>query len=259
MSAASPATDLFARHYVDLQLSGAVGRVAGGLSAAGLVTVDRLTTRSRVLGFAAQVMRVVHHRDSGADGVTAIYNTGRHDERPGFAGLTNGELALHTEGAALQSPPRLMLMVCTQPAPEGGHSLLLDGHTIHAELEQRCPDAMAVLSGPRAGFFGPSTGIFAPVFARHEDGRVAVRYRQNGLVCWSPLAQMHLHSFWAAAKRNQQMLTLKAGQGYLLDNHRWLHGRTAFDGARRCYRALGNPHEPAPPGFLPRSTGGGAA
>ncbi|MEV4506070.1 TauD/TfdA family dioxygenase [Streptomyces klenkii] len=258
-STTEPETDPFTRHYVDLAQPGAAQIVAGRMGAAGLVTFSGLNTREDVRGFARRVKRIVQHRDSGRDGLTAILNTGRHDERPGFAGLTNNELSLHTEGTALPSPPRLVLLVCTQPAVRGGQALLVDGRTLYAELAERHPDAVAVLSGPRAGFFGPSTGIFAPALARHEGGRVSVRYRQDSLVRWNPLAQMHLHAFRMAAERNQQMLALEAGQGYLIDNHRWLHARTAFEGARRCYRALGNPHDPAPPGFIPRSSAGGVA
>ncbi|MFJ5678081.1 hypothetical protein [Streptomyces sp. NPDC093097] len=46
-------------------------------------------------------------------------------------------------------------------------------------------------------------------------------------------------------------MELHAGEGYLLDNYRWLHARTAFLGTRRCYRALGNPRSRLPHGFAP--------
>ncbi|MGK5543537.1 TauD/TfdA family dioxygenase [Streptomyces sp. URMC 127] len=250
--------DPFAAHFVGLGLHCVVKRVADRLRSAGLVTLGGLTTHAAVLAFSQQIMVIQRQRNSGPDGLAAIYNTGRHDERPGFAGLTNEELSLHTEGTALQSPPRLVLLVCTQPASRGGQALLVDSRTPYAELAERHPDAVTVLSGPRAGFFGPSTWVFAPAFAHHEGRWVSVRYRQDSLVRWNPLAQMHLHEFRMATERNQQMLPLEAGQRYLIDNHRWLHARTAFKGARRCYRALGYPSTPAPPGFIPASAGGAA-
>ncbi|MFE7317826.1 hypothetical protein ACFU7T_32705 [Streptomyces sp. NPDC057555] len=46
-------------------------------------------------------------------------------------------------------------------------------------------------------------------------------------------------------------MELHAGEGYLLDNYRWLHACTAFLGTRRCYRALGNPRFRLPHGFTP--------
>ncbi|MEU2516531.1 TauD/TfdA family dioxygenase [Streptomyces syringium] len=248
-------SDLFAAHFVDPVLPGAVKRVTARRRETGLVTLSGLTTRAAVLGFARQVMDVQRQRDSGPDGLTAIDDTGQHQVRwPRFSGQSSLGPGLHTEGSARVTPPRLVLLVCTEPASQGGHSLLVDGRCLYAETED-CPEAVAALSNPRAGFFGRSGGTFA----QHDGGRVSVRFRQDELVRWHPLARLHLHALRMAAVRHQQMLTLEAGQGYLLDNHRWLHGRTAFHGARRCYRALGNPHEHAPPGFLPRSTGGGAA
>lgn len=249
---AVPAAGPFATHHVDLTASGALARVAARVSAAGLVTVSGLTTRAAVLDFAAQVMTVTPHRDSGADGLTAIFNTGRHEKIPGARGLTSSELALHTEGSQQTHPPRLMLLVCTHPATRGGQVRLVDGRAVFADLEQY-PDAVAALSSPRACFFGGSGGLFAPVFARQPGGRVSVRLRQDELARWNPLAQIHLHLLRKTMDKHEQVLTLRAGQGYLLDNERFLHARTAFEGSRRCYRALGDPRWAASPGFTPKS------
>ena len=41
--------------------------------------------------------------------------------------------------------------------------------------------------------------------------------------------------------RHQSRLLLAPGQGYLLDNHRWLHVRNQFTGDRSYLRALGEP------------------
>ncbi|MEU5428511.1 TauD/TfdA family dioxygenase [Streptomyces olivoreticuli] len=246
--------DLFDSSHVDLRRRRAVQEIAAGIRSAGLVTFSGLASRPEVLGFAEQVMSVARHRDSGPDRLTAIYDTGQHAERPGFAGFTNRELALHTEGSALNTPPRLMLLVCSEPALRGGHTLLADGRRLHADLARRCPDAVAVLSNPRAALFGSSGGIFAPVISLHQEGGVSVRLRQDEFVRWSPLAQMHLHLLRATAARHQQMIVLRAGDGLLLDNHRWLHARTAYEGARLYYRALGSARFSLGPGFLPQRT-----
>lgn len=46
--------------------------------------------------------------------------------------------------------------------------------------------------------------------------------------------------------RNAFAVELQQGQGYLLDNHRFLHGRTAFTGSRELLRALVNLPPPQP-------------
>lgn len=65
------------------------------------------------------------------------------------------------------------------------------------------------------------------------------------------MVQPHLPDLKAAALRYQQSLPLKPGQGYLLDNERWLHARTAFVGDRVHWRALGNPRFDLDHGFAP--------
>ncbi|MET8247782.1 hypothetical protein ABZV31_27265 [Streptomyces sp. NPDC005202] len=58
----------------------------------------------------------------------------------------------------------------------------------------------------------------------------------------------------SAITASQRRLTLRTGQGYLLDNHRWLHARTRFTGDRRLLHALGEPRFALPDGFTPCPT-----
>ncbi|MGP4112346.1 hypothetical protein ACTWP5_15715 [Streptomyces sp. 4N509B] len=128
---------------------------------------------------------------------------------------------------------------------------LTDGRDVHADLARQRPNAAAAFADPRAAFFGGADGVFAPVFAFSAEKRVTLRLRQDDLVRWNPLTEPHVASLRAAIARHRQPLALTAGQGYLLDNHRWLHARARFDGDRLCYRALGMPRFPLPHGFAP--------
>lgn len=246
---ASQNRDVFASCYVNPNGPEAAEGITQRLREVGLVTVDGLNSRGAVLEFASRVMSVVPHRDSGPDGLTVIEDTGRGAIRPGFAGLGRGELEPHTDGSSQPEPPRLMLMVCVRPAEEGGVCLLADGRAVYDDLAASAPDAAAALAEPRTAYFGGSDGHLAQVFAPLGGGRTAIRLRWDGLAQWSPLVRPYLPGLRAAVARHQHMLTLDAGEGYLLDNHRWLHARTAFRGIRRCHRALGNPLFPLPRGF----------
>lgn len=53
-------------------------------------------------------------------------------------------------------------------------------------------------------------------------------------------------SMRAAIQRHTIVLPVRAGSGYVLNNHRWLHGRRGFDGPRLMYRIIANP----PPGSV---------
>lgn len=54
-------------------------------------------------------------------------------------------------------------------------------------------------------------------------------------------------------ERHRVTMMLRPGQGYVLDNYRWLHGRGAFTGDRVFYRVHANPSTASelPRGFTP--------
>lgn len=244
-----PYANAFAYHRIDLAAPGAEALLAAQLRDVGLVTLDGLTSRNAVLAVANRIMNLVPHRDSESDGLTTIRDTRRHTHRAGFAGFGNGDLDPHTERSGTPDPPRLMLLVCGQAAVAGGESLLTDGQAVHTGLFTGGREAGPALAQPRTAFFGAGDGHATQVFTVHPDQRVSVRLRLDGLARWSPIVQPYVPQLRAAAVRHQIPLPLAPGQGYLIDNERWLHGRRAFTGSRLCWRALGYPRFPMPRGF----------
>jgi hypothetical protein len=69
-----------------------------------------------------------------------------------------------------------------------------------------------------------------------------VRYRADGLVKFSPEVTPWLPLLRDVIDRHTISLALEPGHGYVLHNHRWLHGRTAFTGNRVMHRLSLNPH-----------------
>ncbi|MCG7524601.1 TauD/TfdA family dioxygenase [Streptomyces sp. OfavH-34-F] len=251
LDASAISETLFVDHYVNIRAPHAGDVIAAQLRKTGLVTLDGLLTRQQVLECASRLMVIAPHPHGAPDGLTLIQDTGSHAHRSGFAGLGNGELRAHTERSSAPRPPRLLLLVCLQPASAGGETLLADGRDVHARLADENREAAVALCRPRTACFGAGAGHAAQVFTVQADGRVAVRLRQDGLARWSPIVQPHLPALRSAIADSQQRLTLRAGQGYLLDNHRWLHARTRFAGDRRLLRALGDPSSALPDGFDP--------
>ncbi|MEU3096460.1 TauD/TfdA family dioxygenase [Streptomyces sp. NPDC006967] len=135
---------LFEAHVTPLV--GRTSAVMELLRARGVATVEGLDTRAKVLAFAQQVMTLVPHPDSDPDALTTIRDRGAASRRPGLAGLGTGELLAHTERSSLPRPPRLMLLVCQQPAATGGDVLLTDGRALHALLMERAPRALEVMA-----------------------------------------------------------------------------------------------------------------
>ncbi|MFI5685291.1 TauD/TfdA family dioxygenase [Streptomyces sp. NPDC051636] len=143
----------------------------------------------------------------------------------------------------------MRVLFCLRPAAEGGEVLLADGRDVLASLVTEAREAAILLAKARTAYFGAGAGYPSQVFTVHVDGRIPVRLRQDGLARWSPLVPPHLPALRRAIAGCQLRFRLEPGQGYLLDNHRWLHARTRFTGHRLCLRALGEPRVPMPPGF----------
>lgn len=119
---------------------------------------------------------------------------------------------------------------------------MIDGCSVYNDLAMNNPEAAHALSQPRTALFGGAAGYLGSIFEHAQRGRIRVRYRNDGLVKYSPEITRFLPVLTASIKRHTTCFTLEPGQGYVLHNHRWLHGRTAFTGDRVMYRLSLEPH-----------------
>ena len=229
-----------ARYHVDTRRPGVTGALLGCLATHGIATISGIVDRHAALALAWSVGMVVPHRDADAAGVTVLAGT-EPAPQPGYAGLSRRQLTPHTDGTALTRPPTLVMLVCAQPAPSGGEALLVDGRAVHAALQEHAPEAAGPLTRPDAARFGSSPGRLSPVFELAPTGRVVVRFRDDDLAVFSPRTHAALPVLRRLIADHTIVLPLKAGQGYLVQNGWWLHGRTRFDGQRLAWRILVEP------------------
>jgi hypothetical protein len=144
-------------------------------------------------------------------------------------------------------------MSCARSAGRGGDFVLVDGQAIHDELATTAPDALADLSAQRGAYFGGAGGVVGNVFEAGTDGLVAMRLRRDELARFAPQTRRRLAVLAEVIDRHAVTVAAAAGCGYVVNNRRWLHGRTAFTGQRVMHRVLVDPH-PAwriPAGFMP--------
>ncbi|MFQ6197058.1 TauD/TfdA family dioxygenase [Streptomyces sp. NPDC000405] len=212
------------------------------LEAAGLVTFTGLHSVHAVNDVVAEVMNTASFQGPGPYGLHEVRDTRRHAHRADAVDLTRASVELHTSGAALRKPPRLVLIACINPGHMGGQTRLADGHAVFGDLLRERPDTAHALSRKGASLLGRGDDVFpARVFTVRVDRAPVVRLRQDGLVRWPTDSQPHLPVLRNYLALSTMSVTLRAGEAYLLDNHRWLHGRTAFTGPRHFYRAEGKP------------------
>lgn len=246
--------DSWTRYRVNSQGEGRATGLVAELAARGLVLLDDVTSADHLLRLAHSIATVVPHRDSDASGLTTIADIGGQ-MRSGFAGFSACALNPHTDRSGIVNPPALLMMTCGQPASTGGECVVIDGKAVYDDLAESHPEAAKALSTPRSVLFGGAAGYLSSVFSTTGD-QITVRLRLDDLAQFSPEATRWLPVLRAAIDRHATVFRLNAGQGYILDNHRWLHGRRAFTGQRIMYRINGNllPHLGITPGFLTSRT-----
>ena len=230
--------DTFRAYHADILDPAQQPRVIALLREHGLVTFTGITDRDVLASAARRLMSIRPHRDAGPDGLTVITDTQTTD--PGYAAFTNAELVPHTDGTSLPDPPGLLLLCCQQPASQGGNTLLADAAHITATLAVQHPDALQAVSAPRAAYFGTAGGYLGPV-CEPAPGRARIRLRLDDLAMFSADATPVIPLLRAVITQNLQAIHLNAGQGLLVSNTRWLHGRDRYTGPRVMLRILGDP------------------
>lgn len=130
----------------------------------------------------------------------------------------------HTDSQDYQgAPPAIQIMVCRRAAAAGGETRLLDGAALLGRLARENPELHAhLLRTPRTHRF---------YFGDVVSPTVAVK---RGHLVWthSPLPPSDPigHALAAELAREPVIrIAVRDGQTLVVDNHRMLHGREAFD------------------------------
>ncbi|WP_255342381.1 TauD/TfdA family dioxygenase [Nocardiopsis sp. CNT312] len=245
---ATAGTDsLFSRHLFDLSRNDLHRRLVPALAETGLATFDGIPDRAAFAGLARELVALYPHPDGDPDGLTLLHaREAEGNPGTGRRGFTDSELLPHTERSCTPTPPRLLMLMCLTPADHGGRTLLTDGRAVAEDLAHTEPETWRVLSSPRTAYFGGSTGHAGTIFEPTGTDQWTIRLRLDELVRFAPRAIPHLAILRKVIDRHVTSLRLDSGQGFVLDNTRWLHGRHAFQGPRVMLRALGEPRPSLP-------------
>lgn len=156
----------------------------------------------------------------------------------------------HTDCCYLIDSPGLQCFNCVAQDPNGGgFTRLVDSAHVLLQLERDHPETYRFFATRQFAFHHTETGLFALHYAPviQTQGAEVLQFRYNEY----DLAKLDFHSadelelFYshnriliAALKQNEFRIKLRVGDMLVLDNHRVLHGRTAFTGYRNligCY------------------------
>lgn len=217
---------------VDAASHAAADALAAAIEVHGLCKVTGVTAVAEFIEIVATLAPLSVHPDGDGRPSTALAWDPAHGPRRAGIGFSDLAMPPHTDGSTLRQVPTHVGLWCEVPAPEGGTSILIDGYAVHRHL---APEARAALSEPRSADFGGWSSPSA-VFTR-PSSRLEVRYRPDK-VSYSEAAVVALPSLVALIAANVRSCALRASEGWILDNRRWLHGRTAIVGARLAHRVI---------------------
>ncbi len=242
----------FSDYYVDLRDPAAHQLMLSRLDDLGIFTFAVPTPKARqeLLQLASKLGKIYPHTHSDADGVTVILPTEEITDLPGLLGFSRHTLDLHTDCTAVPRPPDLIVNHCAQAAIEGGETLLVDMKDVYEELLHSWPGVAQDLSGPGSMIFGFGKGRYAgSVFEHVGNNRVVCRFRADGAGFSDVRIGTSMQILMDLLGRFCVKLKLESGQGYVINNGRWLHGRSSFVGHREFMRILVTANDPEVPSY----------
>jgi alpha-ketoglutarate-dependent taurine dioxygenase len=218
-------------------------RLARELSTVGAVVLNGIERAEQLLELMRPLGSIEPHRDSRPDGLTHIQADATQLSRAvassaGHLGFRQDGLFPHTDRSGLPRPPDLLAFWIETQSRVGGSALFVDGYELFERLSQTAPEDLQCLMSPGSAVFKSEGGLIESSIFSIDEGRLRVRFRFDNMVYLSPAAAKAVDKLVAAVGELTLCERLRSGQGYVVDNTRWLHGRTHFIGARSAYRLL---------------------
>ncbi|THH26991.1 hypothetical protein EUX98_g7196 [Antrodiella citrinella] len=174
------------------------------------------------------------------------------DQSKGDTAYTNIALGAHTDNTYFTDPCGLqMFHLLSHTEGTGGSTLLVDGFYVASLLKELHPTAYEILTrvGVPAHAAGETDSMYVPTpqgaypVLREMNGElVQVRWNNDDRSVMNNLAPAELEEWYEAIRLWHKLITsadseywvqLSPGTAVVVDNHRILHGRSAFTGKRR--------------------------
>lgn len=161
-------------------------------------------------------------------------------------------LGLHTDNPYREPVPGFQALHALIPSQDGGASVFADGFALAEQLRSSAPEAFAELTRTAVPFHYRSrdADLYAerPLIQLALSGEVAAIHYNSRSIAPLRLSPDRMLRFYDAYRRFAQLLhepgwqlrtRLDGGTLAVFDNHRVLHGRTAFSSARHARHLRG--------------------
>ncbi len=198
-------------------------------------------TEAIVAAFEAAGLRVISTHFGRIEDLRTDNTTNENTDQLGY---TDAAIQLHTDQPFLDHPPRYQLLQGIRSADAGGENLLADARAAFRYLEATDAQAAELLASVPVRFHRKQRDferlVVAPLVSRRGDDDFKIRCSYFTLAPHAlPFALVaeyyRAHDRFIRLLRDPRhhvRVKLEPGDWLIYDNHRTLHGRTGFTGAR---------------------------
>ena len=216
-----------------------IGGLRARLARYGIGFVAGICDPKAAISLARSLGEIHQHPDADQSGITRIHARVTPAGALDANGFTRKALLPHTDRSAIDNPPDYVFMVSVKRAPIGGYLILTDGEALFMRLRGSDPALLHSLCQPDAAVFSDGNHRHAgSVFERELNGDTCLRFRADNLAQFGCAIAGRLGVLMQYIEECTFRRELKSGEAVILNNHRWLHGRTAFSGNREIWRIL---------------------
>jgi alpha-ketoglutarate-dependent taurine dioxygenase len=180
--------------------------------------------------------KVVANLDASKNGITEITEEKTGNNQKNSRAFTRMSLVPHTDRSTIINPPKYLLNWVQEKSPYGGETLLLDGKNLYQEIKKEYPQHLKILLDKIAMFSDGINSYISPIFKKQKNGDITIRFRDDNCVSFSDEAKPAVTILQKLISEKSVSYSFEAGEGYLIDNTRWLHGRNAYSGHRLICR-----------------------
>ncbi len=185
---------------------------------------------------------IFFHPHSSEKGITVIKNSSDNilEKREGYKSFSTSNLFPHTDRSTMLNPPNLLMFYCNKQSGKGGESILIDIKGVFEEIvEDGNEEFIELIFKKVSVIFDDNITSYKGNFIEIlQDGSYFFRFRNDDFSFFTPKTHVFLSYFYNLIDKHKIIIELDEGQGYIINNGRFLHGRNEYDGNREMWRIL---------------------
>jgi alpha-ketoglutarate-dependent taurine dioxygenase len=179
------------------------------------------------------------HPDADSNGITKLKTDASRVGKSGATGFTQDGLELHTDRSNVTNPPEIVSMLYAKNTGSGGDFLYADGQELYCLLRNEFPTVFRWALSPEAVQYNDGISSYSgPIFCAGDPGKMRVRLRVDDFGYYAMTHNPDLQIFLKCAHKLTRIYRPNNYDLVIMDNTRWLHGRTKFEGSREVWRVL---------------------